>query len=152
MRRVVLLVLALLSCGCDDLVNRALGYGYFNRTFIGSGGPSATLVTLSGGKLAIISDCPQEEVPERSPRRVSGICVGEDGRRAAWSCETKDKRSFSRIVVAGKEFYVKDGNSILVSTKGGEIRLLQTTTDHSGQISFESLLQENEDARKFFTK
>ena len=152
MKRTTIVLCCLLLVGCQDASMKLLGYCYFNSSYVSSSHPSVgALVSITTETVAIISDCPEQQMGrDRSPRQISGNLITTTGRKIPWSCTTADRRTFSRVTVNGQDFRLRDGNAILVSCKGDQIRMLQIWADHGSVISFNELLRNNKQARDFF--
>jgi hypothetical protein len=130
------------------------GHTYFNVTDAYSYEPPSvsTLVSLMGATVAIVSDCPKQTGHPNEPRGVSGAHVASDGRQIPWACETADARTISRISVNGVEYRFADGNTLLISSKGANVRVLQMQLADNKILDLDDLRKKNSEVEKFFAQ
>ena len=144
----------LLLAGCGDALMKLTGYTHFHvTTCSATETPSvSTLVSLVGQRVAIISDCPTQSGRPNAPRRVSGVHVTSDGRQIPWACETTDAKTISRVSVNGVEYRFADGNTFLISSKGGEVNVLQIQLADTKILDLRDLCRNNSVASNFFSQ
>lgn len=130
------------------------GHTHFNVTRVNSFEPPSvfTRISLMGATVAIVSDCPKQTSHPNEPRRVSGAHITSDGRQISWACETADARTISRIAVNGIEYRFADGNTLLISSKGTNVRVLQMHFTDNKMLKLDDLRKKNSEVDKFFTQ
>lgn len=129
----------------NDLAMWITGYTYFH---VGHGADGfthsvSTRVQICTQRVVIVSDCTQQSDRALQVKSVSGVHVAADGREIPWLCQTKDRRTFSRVSVNGVDRRFADGNTFLITTKDGEIRVKQMQIDDNRTTSLRKLLQDS---------
>ena len=130
------------------------GHTHFHVTTCNNREPPSvsTLVSLMGARVAIVSDCPKQTSHPNEPRRVAGEHIASDGRQIPWACETADTRTISRISVNGVAYRFADGNTLLISSKGANVRVLQRQLADNKILNLDDLRRKNSEVGKFFTQ
>jgi hypothetical protein len=133
---------------------RHSGHTYFSvGTGVHNEPPSVSSdVSLMGARVAIVSDCPKQTRHPNEPRRVSGEHIASDGRQIPWACETADARTVSRISVNGVDYRFADGNTLLISSKGATVRVLQMQLADNKILDLDDLRRKNSEVDKFFAQ
>jgi hypothetical protein len=111
----------------------------------------------SGRGLAcvILIDFVGTEGFNHTSRGGSGYHRANDGRKVEWQCETSDGKTGS-VKINGRAYDLAQGSLFLVSTKGGDVRVLQLKRDTlklkvgNVQDSLETLIRSDEDIAPFY--
>lgn len=138
----------------DDLAMQIAGCTYFA---VSSGRdyqtPSvSTSVQICTQRVVIVSDCSMQSNSVMKVKSVSGVHVAPDGREVTWFCQTQDRRTISAIQVNGTDYRYDAGNTFLVVTKGGPVRVMQIQLEDNRVIRLSDLLKNRQAVREFFSR
>ena len=145
--------LALLLAGCEDAFMKWTHETYFHVTSIEVSGLSeSTLISITTQRVAIVSDCARQSTHDNSPRRISGSHYTATGQEIPWVFETADAQTISRIKIDETNYQLADGNTFLISSKGGKIRILQLQFADNKILNLADLCRSSVDASNFFSQ
>lgn len=138
----------------DDLAMQVTGYTYFavstGHDFQMSS--ESTSVQICTQRVVIVSDCPTQSNGVMKVKSVSGVHVAADGREVAWFCQTADRRTFSKIQVNGTDYRYEAGNTFLIVTKGGPVRVMQIQLADNRLARLRDLQRDRQEVRDFFSR
>jgi hypothetical protein len=102
------------------------GYDFFDESGMSQPPFVAAVTWTVAQQVVILTDSTfQPLLPSSSTMIRNRSLLTANGQEILVSYETADRKTFSRITIAGKAYQYTNGNTFLVSLKDGEVQVLQ---------------------------